>query len=78
MEPCADFVKVPVIDVHRENFERYRELMTEAINNASFVALDCVSFLRLVSDGRRKDYVNICWVNDFFFFEKLCKGTIKK
>ena len=54
MEPCADFVKVPVIDVHRENFERYRELMTEAINNASFVALDCVSFLRLVSDGRSK------------------------
>jgi hypothetical protein len=46
MEPCADFVKVPVIDVHRENFERYRELVTEAINNASFVALDCVSLLR--------------------------------
>jgi hypothetical protein len=61
MEPCADFVKVPVIDVHRENFERYRELITESINNASFVALDCVSSLRLVSSGRRK----LCRVSQF-------------
>jgi len=37
----ADFERVPVIDVHRENFEKHKNSIYEAIDAASFIALDC-------------------------------------
>jgi hypothetical protein len=42
MEPSANFVKVPVIDIHKDNFHQYNGLMTEAMESASFIAVDCV------------------------------------
>jgi hypothetical protein len=46
MEPSAHFVKVPVVDVHKDNFLQHSEAIKTAMNNASFVAIDCVSYLR--------------------------------
>lgn len=41
MEPCAAFVKVPVVDVHRDNFLRHKAAMEAAMAAASFIAIDC-------------------------------------
>jgi len=37
----ADFERVPVIDVHRDNFEKHKNGIYEAMDAASFIALDC-------------------------------------
>ena len=43
MEPSARFAKVPVIDVHKDNFPRHCEAIKEAMTSASFIGIDCVS-----------------------------------
>ena len=41
-EPSAEFVRVPVVDVHKGNLAAHLEEMKKAISSASFIALDCV------------------------------------
>lgn len=43
MNPKADFEKVPIIDLHRDNFNDFLPSIIFALQDASFIALDCVS-----------------------------------
>ena len=43
-KPAADFDRVPVIDIHKENFAKYKDEMYSAMEDCSFVAIDCVSY----------------------------------
>ena len=38
----ADFTRVPVIDVHKDNLAKHLPGLLKAIDDASFVAIDCV------------------------------------
>ena len=41
----ADFTRVPVIDVHKDNMAKHLPGLLKAIDDASFVAIDCVRIL---------------------------------
>ena len=41
-EATADFDRVPVMDLHKDNIHLYVQQIKNAITDASFVALDCV------------------------------------
>ena len=46
-KPSADFTRVPVIDVHKDNLTVHLPGLLKAIEESSFVAIDCVRLCRL-------------------------------